>query len=89
MHDLLPQGSQNMHVHEVSNKNNNTSDSRVLQVEPLATCLTSADRIGSLKFKNDDVQKEPHDVCRQGSACSPDGARTRGADEHVACSCKR
>ena len=61
----------------------------MLQVEPLATCPTSADRIGSLQCKNDAVQKEPHDVCRQGSACSADGARTRGAEEHLAPSCKR
>ena len=34
-----------------SRKRDNTSDSRVLQVEPLATCHTHVDRIGSLNSK--------------------------------------
>ena len=57
-----PKGGQQMHVHVFEQKENNTSGSRVLQVEPLATCQTSADRIGSYRIRNDDPHKEPHDV---------------------------
>ena len=35
------------------------------------------------KKKNETQDKESRDLCRQGSACSEDGARTRGTDKYV------
>ena len=63
----------------------------------LQALFTAASRLGRKVYGWDRVclfvsgneDKGPHEVCWQGSVCSEDGARTRGADEHLASSCKR